>query len=87
MKITFYDVLKDILLKQNGKLDEEPGFEQVFSTFMLVRYLSMKPTLMKYANQLNKWQGMLSNKYVYKYAYKHIPKQSSGFIQYIKKKK
>ena len=87
MKITFFDVMKDILLKQNGELDKETNFNQVFSSFMLVRYLSMKPELMEYADKLNSWQKFLSSKQIYKWAYKNIPRQSTGFIPYIKKKK
>jgi len=85
MKITFYDILSDILLKKSGKLDEESNFNQVFSTFMIIRYLSMKTNLIPYATKLNEWQGLLSNKTVYKYLYNNIPKQSSGYITYIKK--
>jgi len=87
MKCTFYDILKDILLKQNGNLDKEKCFETEFSKYMMIRYLSMKTDLMCYANKLNKYQSVLTNKEVYKWLYNIIPKQTSGYIAYIKKDK
>ena len=87
MKLTFFDILKDILLKQNGKLNEEPEFTKIFSSYMLVRYLSMKDNLIEYANKINGWQKILTPEDIYFWAYKNIPKQKSGFIKYIKKDK
>ena len=88
-KLTFFDILKDILLKQNGNMYQSNNFEQTFSTYMVVRYLSMKPNLIKYAKQINHLNKIncLTPKHIYLWCYHNIPKQSSGYIRYIKKQK
>ena len=83
----FFDILKDILLKQNGQLHKEEEFRKYMSSFMLVRYLSMKDSLLPYAQILNRYQCVLTAEQMYLWAYKNIPKQKSGFIKYISKKK
>ena len=84
----FFDILGDILTKKSGgKLYEEPEFNKFMSNFMLVRYLSMRPALLPYAQILNKFQCTLSSTDIYRWAYNNIPKQSSGYIKYISKKK
>lgn len=85
---SFFDILKDILLKESGgTLTEEPDFNKHMSSYMLVRYLSMRDSLLPYAQILNKFQCVLSQDRIYLWAYKNIPKQKSGFIKYISKKK
>ena len=88
-KLTFFDILKDILLKQNGELHQTQGFDQVFSPFMVVRYLSMKPNLLRYANQINQFNktNCFTPEQIYLWCYNNIPKQTNGYIKYIKKKK
>lgn len=54
---------------------------------MLCRYLSMKESLIEYAEYFNILQGTLTNEQMYILAYKLIPKQSSGYIKYLKKNK
>ena len=84
----FFDILQDILLKNSGgDLYEDTEFNKFMSNFMLVRYLSMRNTLMPYAQILNKFQCTMSSKDMYIWAYKNIPKQNSAWIKYISKKK
>ena len=52
---------------------------------MLCRYLSMKESLIEYAEYFNMLQGILTNEQIYILAYKLIPKQKSGYIRYLKK--
>lgn len=83
---SFYDCLSDILLKiSGGNLYKYPEFKKHFSNFMLCRYLSMHPTLISFAEYLNKIQLKLSQEQFYKLAYFIIPKQKNGYIRYIKK--
>jgi hypothetical protein len=85
---SFFDCLTDILLKvSNGQLYTYDGFKKYFSKVMICRYLSMKQSLMIYAEYLNKVQYNLTNEQFYILVYNLIPKQSSGFIKYIKKSK
>lgn len=85
---SFFDCLSDILLKySNGELINAPDFKKHFSPYMLCRYLSMKTSLIKYAEYLNMLQTRLTAEQIFLLAYKLIPKQSSGFIKYLKKEK
>lgn len=54
---------------------------------MLCRYISMKESLIKYAEYLNIMQTKLTTEQLYILAYKIIPKQTSGYIRYIKSNK
>ena len=84
----FFDILKDVLTKQSGgKLTTHENFKKYMSSYMLVRYLSMKDNLMPYAQLLNKFQCTLTAEEVYQWAYINIPKQRSGYIKYISKTK
>ena len=88
--MTFFDILKAILTK-NRSLDsmlEDPEFDRMFSSFMLARYLSMRSDLIGYARVINHMQSTsLSKQAIFKFAYDAIPKQRSGYIQYMKKAK
>jgi len=83
----FFDIMGDILLKKNGSLHEQSNFKQVFSPYMLNRYLSMSDELVVYTEFLNKNINVLTSEQIYLWAWNNIPKQKSGFIKYIKKKK
>ncbi len=85
--MTIFDIVGDVLVKKNGHLDEDPEFHRAFSAFMLVRYLSMRPSLIEHAEILNSLQGVLSPSQVYRLAFSMVPKQSSPYIKYISKKK
>ncbi len=87
-----YEIIVDILTKiSGGKLHETCSkFNSLFSPFLLCRYLSMKTSLIGYSEILNQlWyrngNETLSKEQLYILAYNLIPKQHSGFIQYIKK--
>ena len=86
----FYEIINGILLKNKPKsfFLNDPGFDKVMSGFMLARYISMHPKLLAHArviNHINK--AGLSDIQMFHYAYDHIPKQKSGYIQYMKKTK
>jgi hypothetical protein len=84
--MTFFDILSDILLKKSGgTLCDHPEFKKVFSSYMLCRYLSMRDSLLKYAELLNRYQTQIDAEQMYRLAYNIVPKQKSGFIKYIKK--
>lgn len=54
---TFFDCLADILLKySNGELIKSEKFKKLFSPYMLCRYLSMKESLIEYAEYFNTLQ-------------------------------
>lgn len=86
--INFFDCLTDILLKYSGgELVKSKEFRKCFSSYMLCRYISMKESLIKYAEYLNIMQTKLTAEQLYILAYKLIPKQTSGYIKYIKSNK
>jgi len=83
-----FDVLNDIMMKRSGgKLHETEGFDKVMSTYMVCRYLSMRQSTNIYGTLLNKYQGTLSPSQVYLWLYDTVPKQTSGFIPYLKRQK
>jgi hypothetical protein len=85
---SFFDCLSDILLKfSGGNLVNAENFNKCFSPYMLCRYISMRPSLINYAEYLNNMQTVLTYKEFYLLAYHIIPKQKTGFIKYIKKAK
>lgn len=88
--MTFFDIMKDILVKGNSKeyYLEHPEFDKIFSPYMLARYLSMRPNLIKWArviNHLNMSKCTARNVFIF--AWDSIPKQDNGYISYIKKDK
>ena len=85
--LTFFNILSDILLKESGKLNEELEFNRVMNRYMVIRYLSMKDSLVGYAEYINKYLNTLNNEQFYKLCYNLIPKQNNGYIKYISKPK
>ena len=83
----FFQIVDDVVTKRDGRLHEDQDFRRHFSSFMLVRYLSMRSSLMPFAEILNNFQGVLTPEQFYRLAYNMVPKQSNGFIKYIGKKK
>ena len=84
--INFFDILKNILSKGDDFLDEHPDFKKNFSTYMLIRYLSMREDLFPFALIIQQMvSAKISDMSIYKFAYTHIPKTRSTFIKYIKK--
>lgn len=88
---SMYDVNLDILLKlSDGRLHYADNFNEVFSGFLLCRYLSMDRKLISYACALNTIfsSGVLTSEELYKLAYRMIPKNESEYVaKYIKKAK
>ncbi|HPM74279.1 MAG TPA: hypothetical protein PLA71_00990 [Saccharofermentans sp.] len=84
----FFTILSDILQKNSGgTLHENPEFEKIFSSYMLARYLSMRDSLVVYSMIVEKFQSKLTPIQIYKWMYKMVPRQNSGFIKYISKPK
>ena len=86
--ITFFDILKNILTKSDNELENHPDFKKNFSTYMLIRYLSMREDLFPFALIIQQMVSAkkISDSNIYKFAYTHIPK-TNPFIKYIKKTK
>lgn len=83
-----FELVIDICMKYSGKLYLSENFEKIFSPYILCRYISMRSSLIEYANILNQINSTakLTKKQFYIFAYNLIPKQSNSFIKYIKKK-
>ena len=88
-KNVMYAIVFNVLLKCSDTLYNADRFKELFSPFMLCRYLSMREDLFFYAEYLSSVYSTakLSNVDFYKLAYRLIPKQRSSFIKYIKKQK
>ena len=85
--MTFFDILRSILTKTNPDLYKSYGFTSIFNSYMLVRYLSMEPDLLPFAEIIEKFNAIgISKEDIYIWAFKHIPKHS-GYIKYISKPK
>lgn len=88
--MTFFDFLKVLLLKTGTKEQwmEHQDFDKIFSPFMLARYLSMKPQLLQWARAVNHLNASsLDKRSIFAFAWDNIPKQTNGYIPYIKKEK
>lgn len=85
-KLNLFGIIGNIL-KKTGDKTLDPYFNESFNLYMIARYISMKPALIEYANFINKYNGILNKKEIYKYLYKNIPKQKNSYIKYIKKEK
>ena len=83
----FYELVIDMLAKISGKLYLSSKFDSLFSPYMLCRYISMRPNLLKYAELLNLVNSVskLTKIQFYKFAYAVLPKSEYVFIKYIKK--
>ena len=85
--MTFFDILRNILTKQKERLEDDINFDTVFQPYMLVRYLSMRDSLLPYARIIQSFQNAeIDHKIIYQWAYKHIP-YSNPYIKYITKPK
>ena len=84
-----FPIIINILSKCSDTLYEADRFKEIFSPFILCRYLSMREDLFPYAEYLSSVfsTSKLSSINFYKLAYKLIPKQRNTFIRYIKKQK
>ena len=84
--MTIFDCLKDIIKDKTGTLDQQPDFKKSWSSFMVIRYLSMDKRFREVAckaNELHK-KGM-SSKQMYRYLIAAVPQNNRTWIRYIKK--
>ena len=83
-----FDILADIIKHKTGELHKEEDFSKQFSTYMIIRYLSMDERFTEaayIANQLH--GGPMTQENMYKLLIKIVPQQKSHFIKYISKGK
>ncbi len=83
-----WDIVEDILVTKSGNLLDDATYEKDFNTFLIIRYLSMNPSLLPYCNYLNslhdiRGQKSISKKQFYKLMIKLIPRVEGRF-PYIK---
>jgi len=85
--ITFFDILNDILIHKTGELHKCSGFKQNFKRFVIIRYLSMAPELIKYSAYFNNEKfSLFSDEDLYIILCNSIPIHRK-FIKFIKKAK
>ena len=84
-----FNIILNILTKSSDSLYEADRFKEIFSPFLLCRYLSMRDDLFPFAEYLSTVfsTSKLSNIEFYKLAYQLVPKQNNIFIRYLKKQK
>ena len=82
--MTLFDCLGDILKHKTGTLHEQEGFKKAWSTYMILRYLSMDEASLPLAAEMNKYQGILTDVQMYKFLVEMVPYRSNTFIKYIK---
>lgn len=84
-----FNIIINILTKSSDTLYEADRFKEIFSPFLLCRYLSMRYDLFPIAEYLSTVFSTvkLSNIDFYKLAYQLVPKQNNIFIRYLKKQK
>ncbi len=85
--MTLFDCLKDVITVKSGKLAEQADFKKTWSSFMMVRYLSMDSRFQEVAFEANRMTELLSAEQMYRYLVKAVPKSSNSFIRYIAKAK
>ncbi len=85
--MTLFDCLNDIIREKTGTLHKEPEFKKVWSTYMILRYLSMDSDFMAIAAEMNHYQQVLNSEQMYLFLVKMIPYRYKSFIPYIKPKK
>ena len=91
VKRTFFDCLKNITNTKDESIMEsdikDPTFRSMFSTYMILRYLSM---VSEYLNIIKDHQQAIQSmnpESVYRFLFKVIPQRRNPYIQYISKKK
>ena len=83
MKRTAIDFVKDISQNKKDILDE--GTEAMYKPYIINKYLSMHPTTVMYANEMN-IHNSLPKRMQYDY-YLHSIKKQSRFFKYVKQSK
>lgn len=86
-KSGMFEIIFNILSKCSDTLYKAERFKEIFSPYLLIRYLSMREDLFFYAEYLSTVYSTskLSNIDFYKLSYRLIPKQKNTYIRYIKK--
>lgn len=79
-KNTIFDFLKDLSEQKKDILDE--GNESQYSPYMVNKFLSMHPTTVMYANEMNN-RYFLCKRLQYDY-YLHVIKKEKRFFKYVK---
>jgi len=79
-KITLFDYLSDICYQKKGDLHERDANLKGFSTFMILRYLSIEEAYLPFINVMNKYQN-ISKEQMYKVLLLLIPK-SRKFLKF-----
>jgi len=86
-KKTFFDYLTNIINTKDIELMEadigQVGFNNTFSNYMIIRYLSMSPKYEKIIFEEQLILNTLGNESLYRYLFKRLPK-GQKFIKYIK---
>ena len=85
--MTLFDCLSDIIRDKSGTLHQHEDFKKTWSTYMILRYLSMDSEFQPIATEMNKYQQTLTSEQMYLFLVKVIPYRRSTFIKYIKSKK
>ena len=84
--MTTFDFLKDIIKDKTGTLDQKPEFKKKWSSFMVIRWLSMDSRFREVAFKANELHDVLNGKQMYRYLVAAIPYDSNTYIgHYIKK--
>ena len=85
--MNLFDILNDIIRDKTGTLHHHEEFQQAWSSFMVIRYLSMDKQFINYARIANRLQMDLDSEQMYKFLVKTIPKRNKTWIKYISKPK
>jgi hypothetical protein len=84
-KITIFDYLRDIMSGKKGNihLKRDPNLK-VFSTFQVIRFLSLDDGYIPYVNLINRFQSELTKEQMYKFLVFFLPR-TKKFLQFPKK--
>jgi hypothetical protein len=83
--MSLFDCLKDIITYKTKTLHHNPEFGSVWSSFMIIRYLSMDKRFYTVAEDANRLVSVLSPEQMYLYLSAAISKSGNSYITYIKK--
>ena len=82
--VSIFTYLQDICYQKKGNIHLEKDFEmKKWSSFMILRYLSLDENYIFFINELNMYQGILTSEQMYKVLLKVLPKNKK-FLQYPK---
>ena len=82
--VNLFDYLKDIAYLKKGNLQErDPGLKG-FSSFMILRYLSLEESYVPFIMIIDKYQGVCTKEQMYRLLLNLIPRDNK-FFKYPKK--